>query len=210
MEVLSIKNPENVYQEIAAFLTKYKDSPSGSHLFLVEGTPENPLVAIRYPGRKVMKRTYKTKNRPKRFIEWANLCDFEVVGFLDGKELATNKHQWSDFYEDFAQNKMGSAEFCNLLDKVYEHNTVTGDIPDLHGIDSKLFLLMIKWMWIQEDLNYKYSSDDVGSPVKYRLQTLRGSTTSNGAGRARFYASLYLLRSGKFDQKVIPKIITPR
>ncbi|MEK7600988.1 MAG: hypothetical protein AAB480_00445 [Patescibacteria group bacterium] len=210
MELLTIKDTARIYQEVAAFLSRHKDSVLGAHLFVVEGTLENPLVAIRYPGRKMIKRTYKTKSKPKNFIEWANLCDFEVVAFRNGVAQEKSDYTYKKFYEDFEQNKIQSAEFCKLLDEVYKHNTITGAIPSLPGIDSELFLRMLKWMWIQEDFNYKYSSDQVKSPIKYRLQTLKGSTTSNGAGRARFYASLFLLRSGEFDSKIIPKIITSR
>lgn len=210
MELLTIKDPKQIYQELASFLIQYKDSPQGTHLFVVEGTLNNPIVALRYPGRKLVKRTHKAKTKPKNFIEWANLCDFEVVGFRNRVEIPKNELTYSKIFEDFAANKIKSAAFCRLLDNLYKHNTITGEIPTLHGIDSKLFLLMLKWLWIQEDLNYKFSSSYVESPIKYRLQTLKGSATSDGAGRARFYASLFLLRSGEFDAKIIPKIITSR
>jgi len=210
MELLTIRDPERIYKELAAFLIRYKDSAQGVHLFVVEGTLKNPIIALRYPGRKLVKRTHKAKTKPKNFVEWANLCDFEVVAFRNGVEIPKNEFTYRKIFEDFAANKIGSAAFCKLLDDVYKHNTITGEIPTLHGIDPKLFLLMLKWMWIQEDLNYKFSSAYVESPIKYRLQTLKGSATSDGAGRARFYASLFLLRSGEFDAKIIPKIITSR
>lgn len=210
MELLTIKDPEHIYQELAAFLIRYKDSAQGTHLFVVEGTLKNPIIALRYPGRKLIKRPHKAKIKPKNFIEWANLCDFEVVAFRNGVEIPKNEFTYRKIFEDFATYKIESTAFCKLLDEVYKHNTITEEIPTLRGIEPKLFLLMLKWMWIQEDLNYKFSSSYVESPIKYRLQTLKGSATSDGAGRARFYASLFLLRSGEFDAKIIPKIITSR
>ena len=210
MKLLTIRDPEHIYQELAAFLIRYKDSAQGAHLFIVEGTLENPIIALRYPGRKLIKRKHKAKIKPKNFIEWANLCDFEVVAFHNRIEIPKNELTYRKIFEDFATYKIKNAAFCKLLDGVYKHNTITGEIPHLQGIDSRLFLLMLKWMWIQEDLNYRFSSSYVESPIKYRLQTLKGSVTSEGAGRARFYASLFLLRSGEFDAKIIPKIITPR
>ncbi len=207
MELLTIKDPKQIYQELASFLIQYKDSPQGTHLFVVEGTLNNPIVALRYPGRKLVKRTHKAKTKPKNFIEWANLCDFEVVGFRNRVEIPKNELTYSKIFEDFAANKIKSATFCRLLDNLYKHNTITGEIPTLHGIDSKLFLLMLKWLWIQEDLNYKLSWREVNSKIPYRLQNRNGGPTSKGAGRDKFYAALILVHGNYFDAASMRKII---
>jgi hypothetical protein len=210
LEPLTIKDTKDIFHELVVFLSQYRDCTPGSKLFVVEGSLAEPQIAVRYPGRKVVKRTYKTKKKRKNFIEWANLCDFEVVAFRNGTEVPKSEFTYKKLFDDFSQHKMQSKEFCHLLDELYKTNTISGTAPKLPGIDSPQYLLMLKWMWIQEDMNYRLSSADVNSPIPYRLQTLRGSVTKDGAGRARFYASLYLLRSGEFNAKVIPKIITSR
>ena len=70
-----------------------------------------------------------------------------------------------------------------------------------------LYLLMLKWMWIQEDFNYRLSWQEVNSPVRYVLETRTGSRTARGAGRAKFFAALVLLKYHfTFEQvkKIIP------
>ena len=47
---LKIKNPKRIYQELANVLAPYREEPTGSVLFIVEGTKKNPVIGIRYPG----------------------------------------------------------------------------------------------------------------------------------------------------------------
>jgi len=66
---------------------------------------------------------------------------------------------------------------------------------------------MLKWIWIQEDFNYRFSWQEVNSPIRYVLETRTGSRTSKGAGRAKFFAALILLKHHfTFEQvkKIIP------
>ena len=72
---------------------------------------------------------------------------------------------------------------------------------------SPQFLEMLKWMWIQEDLNYKLSWREVGSKMPYRLQNRNGGPTSKGAGRDKFYAALILVHGNYFDAASMRKII---
>lgn len=75
------------------------------------------------------------------------------------------------------------------------------------GIDPMLYLLMLKWIWAQEDFNYRFGWQEVSSPIRYVLETRTGSRTSKGAGRAKFFAALILLRHHfSFEQvkKIIP------
>jgi hypothetical protein len=192
-----------LYKELSTFLSRYKDGKPGKHIFVVEGTSEHPIVAIRYPGRKLLKR--RLKIRRANSIEWANLLDFEVVPYENDK---ISKHQftYSKILEDFLTYKMHDPLFWDLLQELYYHNTLSKEPPALKGIPSKLFLLTLKWIWIQEDVNYKYSWQETMSPVPYVLQNRTGTTTRKGAGRAKFYAALLLLRSG-FDYDTVRKII---
>ncbi len=93
--------------------------------------------------------------------------------------------------------------------EIYFKNELTREPPKLHGIDSKLFLLTLKWMWIQEDLNYKLDWREVDSPEPYVLETKRGGRIKKGAGKAKFFAALVLLRSGYFTLEEVKKIIPP-
>jgi hypothetical protein len=76
----------------------------------------------------------------------------------------------------------------------------------LAGIDTQLYLLVLKWIWIQEDFNYKFSWGEVHSPVRYVLETRTGSRTARGAGRAKFFAALILLKY-HFTFEEVKKII---
>jgi len=210
MEVkeLKIKDNNKIYQELARALSPHREKPQGSIIFIVEGTKNNPIIGIRYPGRKIKRRT------PKRLtvnsVLWANLFDFEVIPFIDKKEVS-NEFTFEKMLRDFKDNKANSEEFWELIEEIFYNNKITKEPPVLPGIDSKLFLLAIKWIWIQEDLNYKFNWKEVWgeeeSPIKYVLETRTGNTTSGGAGRAKFFAALILLKHHfTFEQvkKIIP------
>ncbi len=203
---LHIKNPKEVYKELSNFLYKYADSPAGSYLFIVEGTVKKPIMAIRYPGKKVRKR--EVKKITKSSCLWANMLDFEVVVYENGKELGSKDFTFSKIAEDYDKNKKGNKEFWSCLEELFKTDEVKRSIPKLPGIDSELFLLAVKWIWIQEDLNYRLNWEETCSPVKYRLESKKGNSVSGGAGRKRFYAFLRLL--DWFDFKTVCKIITPR
>ncbi|MFA5169372.1 MAG: hypothetical protein WC420_01310 [Candidatus Paceibacterota bacterium] len=199
---LHINNPKEIYKELAQSLFPYANKPAGSHLFVVEGTLKKPIIGIRYPGKKVMKR--EVGNRANS-CPWANLYDFEVVAFRNGKEVTGSEFTFSKILEDYEQNKKGSKDFWKCLEEMYLRNELTRKAPKLKGIDSVLFLLMVKWIWIQEDFNYRFGWEDVCSPAKYVLQNRTGTRTSKGAGRAKFFAALILLNH--FDYKTVKKII---
>ena len=84
---LKIKDNKKIYQELAKTLSQYKEKPAGSVLFIVEGTKKRSIIGIRYPGKKVRKRILKTIRVNSAL--WANLYDFEVVPFKNGKEFDT-------------------------------------------------------------------------------------------------------------------------
>lgn len=72
---LKIKNNEKIYQELTKALYLYRERPQGSVLFIVEGTKRNPIIGIRYPGKKLKRRTLKAIRANSAL--WANLYDFE-------------------------------------------------------------------------------------------------------------------------------------
>jgi len=202
---LKIKNPKRIYQELAKVLAPYREKPSGSVLFIVEGTKKNPIIGIRYPGKKLRKRTLKTIRSNSAL--WANLYDFEVIPFRNGKQLNTQEFTYEKLLKDFQEYKRKSKKFWSMLEDLYRDNTITKKPPKLGGLDPRLYLLVLKWIWVQEDFNYRYNWKEVNSPIRYVLETRTGSRTSRGAGRAKFFAALILLKHHfSFEQvkKIIP------
>lgn len=202
---LNIKDPKNIYQELTSALCPFREEPAGTRIFIVEGTKKKPIIGIRYPGRKVRKRKLKT-NRANSIL-WANLYDFEVAPYGNGKELNTQEFTFEKLMRDFQENKRKSKRFWKLVKGLYENNAITKNIPELPGIDPKLYLLILKWIWLQEDFNYRFGWEEVKSPVRYVLETRTGSRTAKGAGRAKFFAALILLKEHfSFEQvkKIIP------
>lgn len=202
---LKIKDNKKIYQELAKALCLYKNRKQGSILFIVEGTKKNPIIGIRYPGKKVVRRRLK-KPRVDSAL-WANLYDFEVVPFKNGKQINTQKFTFSELMEDFQKSKRVSKEFWTALEELYKNNSMTKKPPKLPGMDTELYLLVLKWIWIQEDFNYRFDWTDVGSSIKYILENRTGTRTRKGAGRAKFFAALILLKYGfTFEQvkKIIP------
>lgn len=201
---LKIQDNKRIYQELTQALSPYREESARSILFIVEGTKKKPIVVIRYPGKKLRKRALKVE-RPNSAL-WANLFDFEVVPYEKGKELNTQNFTFGELMKDFQENKRNNKKFWSMLEELYNDNTITKKAPKLPGIDSQLYLLVLKWIWIQEDFNYRFGWQEVGSPVRYVLETRTGSRTSKGAGRAKFFAALILLRH-YFSFDLVKKII---
>lgn len=193
--------PDTIFEDLARNLDPYKKRKVGSLAFLVDSDPnEKVKILIKYPGRKVRQRTGR--------IQWANLYDFLVAPIHNGKEIDTRLLRWSYLREDFYEHKLHNSDFWKLLEELYATNKVNYEkIPMLSGMDPTMFLLLIKWMWIQEDLNYKYSSRDIPNcPTPYRNETKNGSVTK-GAGRGKFYASLLLVKYHGFTPHEVGRII---
>lgn len=201
---LKIKNSKNIYRELVLVLSSYKEEKAGSVIFIVEGSKRKPLIGIRYPGRKLMKR--KLKSPRENSALWANLYDFEVIPYRNGKEVKNQKFTFEELFKDFENNKNANETFWKMIEEVYQENRISRKPPKLKGIDPLLYLLVLKWIWIQEDLNYKLNWEEVGSPVRYILQNKNGNRTSGGAGRAKFFAALILLKYG-FNLAQIKKIV---
>lgn len=201
---LKIKNNKRIYQELAKKLAPYREEQIGSVLFIVEGTKKNPLIGIRYPGKKLKKR-HLTTIRANSAL-WANLYDFEVIPFKNGKKIDGKQFTYEKLLRDFQENKRNNEQFWTILEDLYQNNTIAKTPPKLNGIDSRYYLIVLKWIWIQEDFNYRFNWEEVESPIRYVLETRTGSRTSRGAGRAKFYAALILLKH-HFDFDLVKKII---
>lgn len=201
-----IPGDSDIFKHLVQVLLPHHTEPVGSRLFIVEGSSAKPRVGIRYPGYKLKQRMLKKPN--KNSALWANLLDFEVVPFEHGKESSSILFTYAKLLKDFDEHKKHSDTFWKLLEQVYKHNSIEKEPPKLGGIDSRQFLEMLKWMWIQEDLNYRLSWQEVGSEIRYRLQNKNGSPTSKGAGRTKFYAALLLIRCHDFDYTLMRKIIS--
>ena len=201
---LKIRDNKKIYQELTQVLSPFREEPPGSILFIVEGTKQKPLIGIRYPGRKLQRRKLKVERADSAL--WANLYDFEVVPYEKGKELNTQRFTFGELMKDFQENKKDNKKFWTLLEELYKNNTITKKIPDMPGIDAQLYLLVLKWIWIQEDFNYRFNWEEVKSPIRYVLETRTGSRTARGAGRAKFFAALILLKH-YFTFDLVKKII---
>lgn len=204
---LKIINPKNIYKEVVRALYPHREEEAASVEFIVESTKEDRLVSIRYPGKKVERRELKIPR--KNSAKWRNLFDFVVVPYINGKEAKIEEYTFEKLLEDFDENKKENEEFWECVVEVYYKNELTRDPPKLAAIDSKRFLLTLKWMWIQEDLNYKLEWREVDSPEPYVLETKRGRPIKKGAGKAKFFAALVLSRSGYFTLEEVKKIIPP-
>ena len=202
---LHIPGGADTFKHLARALLPYHTKEVGSFLFVVEGTLKKPRIGIRYPGYKLKQRTLKKPN--KNSALWANLYDFEVVPFEKGKEGSSVYFTYANLLKDFEAYKKNKAIFWKMIVRVHNYNIIDREPPKLGGIDSRQFLEMLKWMWIQEDLNYKLSWKDVDSGVPYRLQNKNGKPTSKGAGRDKFYAALILVYENHFDAASMRKII---
>lgn len=147
------------------------------------------------------------KSKRVNSAEWGNLFDFLVIPYTSGKEEKEQEFTFEKMLKDFELYKRDSEEFWKRIEDIYYNNTISNEPPTLSGINSKQFLLVLKWIWIQEDFNYKLSWEDVGSPIKYILVTRTGTRTAKGAGRGKFFAALILLKHHfTFDEvkKIIP------
>lgn len=186
------------YKQIVSKLDKYKDRPIASVEFIVERDEKNrKIIGIKYPGRKIKKRNLK---RPrKNSAPWENLYDFFVAVYDKKESDISEGFTWAKLIEDFEKYKKKDKKFWHILNGLYKNNKIQNSIPKLAGIDSKLFLLAIKWMWVQEDLNYRYCSKDIESPTKY-------INTKKGVGRTKSFAAFVLVKYG-FPFKVVRKII---
>jgi hypothetical protein len=199
---IDLKPGNTLYNNLANELDPFKDKKPLSVKFIVEGTLEKPIILIKYPGKKCL----KLKPKRKGACEYANLYDFVVVILNEGKE-EISQFTFENILNDFEENKKMNEEFWKILANLYYKNEIMKDPPELKGINSKLFLLALKWIWIQEDLNYRLRCEDITAPTRYKLLSKKGKPMSRGAGRAKFFAALILLKND-FTLDEVKKIIS--
>ncbi|TRZ54892.1 hypothetical protein D4Q76_01420 [archaeon] len=203
--LLTIKNPKNIYHEIAVALDPYKNTSTGFIEFIVEGTLADPIVGIKYTGRKLVKRELKIVRSNSAL--WGNLYDFEVVPYADSKGISSTNFTFENILRDFQEHKSNNEAFWQCIEDIYYNNTLSHKVPKTSGIDTMIYLLVLKWIWIEEDFNYRLNWKDINAPTRYVLLTRTGTTTSGGAGRAKFFAAMILLKHHfTFEQvkKIIP------
>ena len=201
--LLNLKGKEkNIYEELAKILDNYKDTETFSNEFVVEGTLEKPIVSIKYPGRKMVRIDTRRLNSAR----YGNLFDFLVVAHKEGEENISD-FTFVKILHDFEKYKRQSEDFWAALKEIYYKNNIPDKIPKLDGINPLLFLSVIKWIWIQEDFNYKMRWDEVKSPTRYRLISKRGRTIGRGAGRGKSFGAMVLLKNG-FSIEEVKKIIS--
>ena len=203
VQSLKISNLEFPYPEIASNLAPHRQKKAHSEEFFVEMDGSVPLVSILYPGKKVERRP------PPARIEWANLYDFAVQPYQNGIKLDLGQFTFENMLDDFYSNKGENDQFWNLTERIYKTNNLPNEPPVLPGIDSKLYLLTLKWIWIQEDFRYKYDWKEVKSRIRYMRLSKKGHSLGRGAGRAKFFAALVLLRNKLFSLEEVKKIIPP-
>jgi len=200
--LLNLNGKENkIYEEITKALNPYRDTEKFSNEFIVEGTLGEPIISIRYPAKKMIKLNPKRANS----AEYGNLFDFVVIIHKDGKENISD-FTFEKILHDFEENKKQSDKFWDAIREVYYKNKIPSQFPKLKGIDPLLFLSAIKWIWLQEDFNYKMRWDEVKSPTRYKLISKKGSVMSRGAGRGKFFGAMILLKNG-FTIQEVKKII---
>ncbi len=186
------------YKHITKTLDPYKDNALCSIEFIVEKDENNKkIVTIQYPGKFAKRR--KLKRPQKKSLLWEYLYDFYVVPYNSAGGAMGKNFTWYDLLKDFELNKIDNTEFWDILKNLYENKIITNEFPKTKGIDSRLFLLSLRWMWYQEDLNYRYTCEDIGSPTKYQ-------NTTKGVGRTKFFAALVLSKNG-FKTDEIQKIV---
>ena len=114
---LELDNKKDIYKQLAKELSPFRERPVGSLLFIVEKVEGKPLIGIRYPGRKFKKRELKTVRSNSAL--WANLYDFEVVPFRNGKEIESKEFTFTEIMKDYKENKAGNEDFWDLIEEIY-------------------------------------------------------------------------------------------
>lgn len=192
----TFNSPNNPYRELVAYLEPHCRQPQLSYCLVVEGTISNPIVMLKYPGNRVKKFSWK---RPRADSPtWPNLFDFYVEPYIDGVPSG-NLFSYPNLLDDFVKHKIENQQFWEAIVTLYKTNRLT-PAPNLGGIDSNIYLSALKWIWIQEELNYVLLPKDVGASETYR-------TEKRGVGKTKYYAGLLLAHSHDFTVDQILKII---
>ncbi len=69
-------------------------------------------------------------------------------------------------------------------------------VPELKGFDCRTLLMTLKWMWLQEDINYRYKSNDISSPTAYTYVKGR-----KALGRKKSWSMFLLMKHHGYGPK---------
>ncbi len=194
--------PGTIYSDLAKQLDPFKKRKVGAVTFLVDSSPNGKVkVFINYPGRKVLNRNIK---KPRvNSVHWDCLYDFLVIPSFNGKKLDQKDLTYRKILVDFESHKKQSAPFWKAVLLVLENNKVpVQTFSTLKGINPVLFLYTLKWLWLQEDFNYRLNHNDFECPTRYRLPT------GKSLGRKKFFASLLLVRTPYYTAKECFKLFS--
>jgi len=196
---LDLSNSADIFNDIALALYPFRDEAVKSVEYIVEGSIGNPQIIIKYPGYKV----------EKKGDEYYNLFDFYVEPYINNEprgELFTHEN----IIHDFITHKIKSEEFWELVEIIYKENKLMKDPPKLEGIDPRIFLLTLKWIWIQEDFNYRlFYYKDIKSPTPYKLITRGGKIIIEPKkGREMLYEALQKAKEGADFRKLRTEYIS--
>lgn len=222
--LLKLKKDGDTIINLANELAPFYNKKTFSEEFVVEGTLENPKIILRYPGERRLDRylLHSGGKQSKLKIRWINIFDFFVVTYDDGGEMDGGIFSYWNLADDFYANKRESKEFWDLLENTYNKEDFSDGFPELPGIDPELYLLTLKWMWIQEELNYTtlIEPNQIKNKIpRYELHKMKwekkdrkkvriiSTSKVRGIGRKAFYAPLLLMKFHNFTPKEVKKII---
>jgi hypothetical protein len=191
---------ESIFEDLTKAIDPYKTKHTNSITFLVDSSPsENAKILITYPGKKVQKRTLS--RIAANSVLWQNAYDFAVVPVFKGQKQKIRDFTFEKMLRDFETQKKQDGLFWEDIVALYQENKISvRQFPELSGINAQLFLYVLKWLWIQEDLNYKLNHNKINCPTRYK-------TEKTGVGRGKFFAALLLVKSGYFTTEDCKKII---
>ncbi len=194
--------PATLFEDLTRELDPHKEKDTCSVVFLVDSSPDNKIkILLKYPGRKVANRNLK-KARANS-VHWDSLYDFLVVPIVAKKETSEKEFTYRKMLTDFDEHKKQDKPFWEAIIDLLEENVVSDkDFSYLKGIDPKVFLYVLKWMWVQEDLNYRFNHNDFACPTRYRLPT------GKSLGRKKFFASLLIVRTPYYTAKECFKLFS--
>lgn len=192
---LNIKDKAFPYRELLECFEKYKHEDKHVIEIKVDELDEYE-ISLLYPGKHVK---YLPGKRKKKYY-WEKMGDFKIQPLKNGVSSGVETFKLEDFVRDFHEYKVDNNAFWEALLIVYYTNELPNEIPDADGMDPRLFLLCIKWIYILEDMNYKYTWEEAGSLIPYK-------GVSGKAGRAKLTGSFDLARIKRYTLEELLCII---
>ncbi len=184
---------ETIFEDLAKILDPHKEDTLISNTFLVDSSKNEQIkIVIKYPGKKVKPRNLKRVNASS--VLWECVYDFLVSPIFKCKEIPGNELTYRKILTDFEENKKGNAIFWDAIVELYKSNIVVEkNYGPLKGLNPLLFIYTLKWLWIQEDLNYKLNHSDIDFPTRYKV-----ASSSKALGRKKFFTALLLVEKHNY------------